>query len=278
MRRLATSVDPSLRFSNEPLGVGTRRGQHEGTPNDHEHHSDRRSTDHFGRLPHHRAAELLHRLHRPEVPRRGAAGGQRPEARRPVRRSWDEADHDEPVVGGRHPARGAGRDRPHVRRAPPVGSSTGDEGSRPGPRWGRRRDHLPDRRDDPLQPQGPRVQAGVLRGLQPLDRRVLRPRAVPAVRARPDRGTRCRSGDHRPRDDEVPRPPRRDDAGVPGRRLPRQHPRLRRPLLGPVLSREHRAGDADRLPHPHDGGPAPPGPRRRRRSCRSSGATRTSSR
>ena len=54
---------------------------------------------------------------------------------------------------------------------------------RPAARRRLRRGHLPDDRDDDLQPPRPRLQAGVLPGLQPLDQRLLRGGPAAAARA-----------------------------------------------------------------------------------------------
>ncbi len=103
--------------------------------------------------------------------------------------------------------------RREVRRAAPRWLGSRRPPGRPGARRRRRRDHLPDRRHDPVQPHRPRLQAGVLRGVQPLDRRVLLRASRPAARPRPDRDAHAGGRHRRPPRDQGARPARRDDAG-----------------------------------------------------------------
>ena len=82
--------------------------------------------------------------------------------------------------GHRRRGRQAGRGDPHSRHAlrGPAPRRLGSRGAprRSAARRRRRRGHLPDRRHGDLQPPRLRLQEGLLRRLQPLDRRVLRGR------------------------------------------------------------------------------------------------------
>ena len=83
---------------------------------------------------------------------------------------------------------------------------------RSGPRRRLGRGHLSDRRDDDLQPRRHRLQEGLLRRLQPLDRRLLLGGSAPPARLRPDGAALGRGGHRRPGRDQGGRPARRDDA------------------------------------------------------------------
>ena len=104
----------------------------------------------------------------------------------------------------------------------PEGPSRGS-----GPRRRQRRDHLPDRRHGALQPPRRRLQEGLLRRLQPVDRRVLRRAARAPARLRTDRDAHARGGHRGPAGDQGARAARRDDARLSGPRGLRQ-PDLRR--------------------------------------------------
>ncbi len=165
-----------------------------------------RRPDHLRRLAHHRAARHLHRPHR------RALQGSRPpaRARRQARRSLRhrrprQAHPDGPhrrrrqAGGGAHDVRGPLRG-PAPRRLGPRGPP-----GRPGPRRRERGDPLSDRRHDALQPSRLRVQAGVLRRLQRLDRGVLRSAPRTAAGHRPD-GDALGGSRHRgPRADQASR-------------------------------------------------------------------------
>ena len=122
-----------------------------------------------------------------------------------------------PISLGRPPRRASRprRSRSYgveVRGAAPRRLGSRRPAGRPGPRRRRRRDHLPDRRHGAVQPHRPRLQAGVLRGVQPLDRRVLLSASRPAARLRADRDAHAGGRHRRPPRDQGARPARRDDA------------------------------------------------------------------
>ena len=180
------ATPPGSPRARAPAAYGERRGtvSHQRPGG---HHAVR-VPGHQRRFAHHRTARLLHRAHRPGLPGPGAAHGHRPEARRPVRRARDEEpDRHRPRRRRRQGRRGAHRVRRPVRRDPPIGMGRHRTRRRPGPRRGVGGDHLPDHRDDDLQPPRRRLQAGVLPGLQPLDHRVLRrgPATACSAAARP---------------------------------------------------------------------------------------------
>ena len=97
-----------------------------------------------------------------------------------------------------------------------------------------------------LQPPRPRLQEGLLRRLQPLDRRVLRSAPGPPARLRPDGDAHAGGGHRRPRGDQGARAARRDDARQPGGRG------LRLARLRRLLGRRDRARAAALVPHPDD--------------------------
>ena len=104
--------------------------------------------------------------------------------RRHLRHRGDaQADLDGPRRRGRQAAGGDPRQGQPLRRR-----CTAAAGTRR-PAWPTRtatacrRGHLPDRRHGPVQPQGRRLQAGLLPGVQPLDRRLLRRPPRPPARA-----------------------------------------------------------------------------------------------
>jgi hypothetical protein len=99
-----------------------------------------------------------------------------------------------------------------VRRAPPRRLGPDRPTRRAGCRRRRRRDHLPHRRHGAVQHRRLRPEEGVVRRLQPVDRRVLLPRTSPAVGLRADRDAVPTGGHRGPEGDQATRPPRRDDA------------------------------------------------------------------
>ena len=141
--------------------------------------------------------------------------------------------------------------RPLRGPAPRRLGSRGPPG-RPGPRRRRRRGHLPDRRHGALQPPRRRLQAGLLRRLQPLDRRVLRRRIPTACSAAGRR--RCA----RPRR-ASPTSSAIKALGLRGVMMPgaaRPSRRLRLAGLRRVLGGGDRARPAAVVPHPHDARPS----------------------
>ena len=168
--------------------------------------------------------------------------------------------------GGHHDVRGP------LRRSAPRRLGSRGPPRRPGARRRQRRDHLPHRRHDALQPPRPRLQAGLHRRLQPVDRRVLRRASRPAPRHRPDRDALARRR-HRAICETHPRarPPRRDDARQPGGgrlRLPGlRRPSTRRRSTSGCRSRS----TSSRASRIRSGSAGP----RSTRSCRSSAAART---
>ena len=127
--------------------------------------------------------------------------------------------HEEAGADGPRRRRRASRPRRsavlgvEVRGAAPRRLGSRRAARRPGPRRRRRRDHLPDRRHGALQPPRLRLQEGLLRRLQPLDRRVLRAASrrgcSAAARPRCARPRRASPTSSAIRD---ARPARRDDA------------------------------------------------------------------
>ena len=132
---------------------------------------------------------------------------------------------------------------------------------------------LPDGRHDALQPPRLRLQEGLLRRLQPLDRRVLRRPPRPAHRRRADRDALGGGGHRRPPPDQGARPARRDDARQPRRRRLRRSrataPSTRRRSTSACRS-PSTSSRASRTASRRAGPSSTP-------SCRSSAAARTSS-
>ena len=198
-----------------------------------------------GRLARDRAGRLLPGPHRPALPRSGAPGDHR-------RRHGRGAAHrrgQEP-----HPLRDGGRRRSSGRedRSLRVRAVGGAPRRRLGPRRppgraGARRRRLRGAlsvgRDADLQPRRRRLQEGLLRRLQPLDRRVPGHVAEPSRRRRSDRPAQRGRGRGGPAPHPRSRPAGRDDARHP--RLRRRGRRLRRSGLG---SRSGRRRSALRLP------------------------------
>ena len=153
-------------------------------------------------------------------------GRRRRGRRRPVRHRRHEAPGgDGPRGGGGQAGRGDPRQRRAVRRPAPRRLGPRGPAGRPGPRRRGRRGHLPDRRHGALQPPRRRLQEGVLRRLQPLDRRVLRARILDRLLGCGQ--TAMRSPEEGIADlavDQGARPAGRDDAGRSGRRADYDYP------------------------------------------------------
>ena len=111
----------------------------------------------------------------------------------------------------------------------PASRRMGSRGAdgRSGSRRRGRRDHLSHRRHAALQPSGLRLQEGLLRRVQPVDRRVLRGASGSPDRHRPDRDALGRGRHRGSAQDEGAGTEGRDDAGQSRGRGLRQ-PGLRR--------------------------------------------------
>ena len=137
----------------------------------------------FGGFARHRAAELLYRPHRSQIPRPRTAAGAHRGGRRYLR-------HRRPRPADPHGAdrrRRQGSQGPEDGRRQIRGAASrrlGSDGSprRPGSRRRRRRAALRHRRYDAVHPSRLRLQAGLLCRLQPLAPILLRGRPRPAFR------------------------------------------------------------------------------------------------